>query len=483
MIEMNLNPAEGFRDFIPEEYFEREYLINKIQAIFKKYGYQPIDTPIVERKEILEGKSGDETDNLIFRILKRGKKLDDSLKKSSKFPEVLSDLALRYDLTVPLARFYANNKNSLPKIFKRYHIAPVWRAERSQVGRYREFYQCDVDVIGSKSPHIEVEVMLLVTEILSELGFKDFSVRINDRRLLKALLLSVKIPVKLHEKVLITIDKLDKLGLNGMIEELKSRGLENELIENLIEKIRILKEETDPIKSVNLARDLLLSYVEVDKVPYETDIEDELEPEIIKNRAEEVFINLEKIISSILKIGMENGNIEFDPFLVRGMAYYTGPIFEISHPSVSFSIAGGGRFDKLIGILTGHEIPACGFSIGFERILYLMKKNKMFPEDLGKIDIFIPLFSEEFYIPAVKLANFFRAHALQVEIYPEAIKINKQLKIANKKQVPFVIFLGEDEIKKNEIHVKNMVTGEEKRFIKKALSVQYILDNIRRFQL
>ncbi|MHA1893778.1 MAG: histidine--tRNA ligase [Candidatus Helarchaeota archaeon] len=481
---MNLNPAEGFRDFLPDEYLRREYLIQKIQDIFKKYGYRPIDTPIVERKEILEGKSGEETEKLIFRILKRGDKLKRALKSSSEFPDNLSDLALRYDLTVPLARFYAKNRNNLPKIFKRYHIAPVWRAERSQVGRYREFYQCDVDVIGSKSPFIEVEVILLISEILSDLGFKDFKIRINDRRLLKALLHAVKIPTKLHDKVLITIDKLDKIGFDGIIDELKKRGLDEGLIENLMDAIENLNKEKNPISAINVAEELLVGYVNVQDIPYDSDLEEE-DPELLEvdGDGKEIFANLKKIVGLVNEIGLKDGKIEFDPFLVRGMAYYTGPIFEVSYPGVPFSIAGGGRFDKLIGALTGNEIPACGFSIGFERILYLMNKNNMFPEEIGKVDIFMPLFSEAYFLDVLKLASYFRMHELRVEIYPEAIKINKQMKIANKKGIPFVVFLGEDEIKNNEINLKNMETGEVKIFKKRARAIQWMLDNLKRFQL
>ena len=300
-------------------------------------------------------------------------------------------------------------------------------------------------------------------------------------QLLKALLLSVKIPSKIHDRILITIDKLDKLGMDGMKKELKTRGLEDELIDNLISTIEKLKNEKNPLKAIELAKEMLVSYVEIDKVPYDSDVE--INSEELKNESEEIFNNLVNIVTSVNGAGIENGKVEFDPFLVRGMAYYTGPIFEISYPGVPFSIAGGGRFDGLIGILTGNEIPACGFSIGFERILYLMKKNKMFPEDLGKIDIFMPLFDDKYYLPALKLANYFRVHNLYVEVFPESIKINKQLKIADKKGVPFVIFVGEDELKKDEINVKNMATGEVKIFKKKALSVQYILDNLKRFQL
>ena len=453
---MKLNPAEGLRDFMPEEYFKREYLIEKIQEVFKKYGFLPIDTPVMERKEILEGKSGEETDKLIFRIQKRGDKLTKALEDKENLPSNLSDLALRYDLTVPLARFYAKNRNDLPKIFKRYHIAPVWRAERAQVGRYRELYQCDVDVIGSDSPYIEAEVILVVSEILSNLGFKEFTVRINDRRLLKALMKAVDIPSNLYDKVLITIDKLDKIGLDGVKEELGKRGLKDETIQDLIKTINKLEKEKDSLKAIEVAREFLQKFLEED---------------------DKVFEHLKKILETINSVGNESGKIIFDPFLVRGMAYYTGPIFEISSPVVPFSIAGGGRFDNLIENLSGQKAPACGFSIGFERILLIMNEQNMFPKNLGKIDIFIPLFSEEYFVEALKLANSFRKHSLTVEVFPETMKINKQMKIADKKGVSNVIFLGEDEIKNKEINIKNMGTGESQKFKDIKKCVEWIQNN------
>jgi len=453
---MKLNPAEGLRDFMPEEYFKREYLIEKIQEVFKKYGFLPIDTPVMERKEILEGKSGEETEKLIFRIQKRGDKLTKALEDKENLPSNLSDLALRYDLTVPLARFYAKNRNNLPQIFKRYHIAPVWRAERAQVGRYRELYQCDVDVIGSASPFIEAEVILVVSEILSNLGFKEFTVRINDRRLLKALMKAVKVPSTLYDKVLITIDKMDKIGLEGIKKELAARGLNDNTIQELIKTINKLVKEKASLKAIEIAREFLEKFLDEDN---------------------NVFEHLKKILETINSVGNKSGNIIFDPFLVRGMAYYTGPIFEISSPVVPFSIAGGGRFDNLIENLSGQKAPACGFSIGFERILLIMNEQNMFPENLGKIDIFIPLFSEEYFVDALKLANSFRAHSLTVEVFPEAKKINKQMKIANKKGVSNVIFLGENEVKNKEINIKNMGTGESKTFTDVKKCVEWIQNN------
>ena len=453
---MKLNPAEGLRDFKPEEYFKREYLIEKIQEVFKKYGFLPIDTPVMERKEILEGKSGEETEKLIFRIQKRGDKLKKALKDEENLPSNLSDLALRYDLTVPLARFYARNRNDLPRIFKRYHIAPVWRAERAQVGRYRELYQCDVDVIGSGSPFIEAEVILVVAEILSNLGFKEFTVRINDRRLLKALMKAVNIPTDLHDKILITIDKLDKIGLDGVKIELAERGLKENTIQELIKTINELGKEKNSLKAIEAAEKFLKNHLDEE---------------------ENIFEHLKKIVETISLVGFTSGNFEFDPFLVRGMAYYTGPIFEISSPVVPFSIAGGGRFDNLIENLSGQKAPACGFSIGFERILLIMNEQNMFPENLGKIDVFIPLFSEDFFVEALKLANSLRTHGLTVEVFPEALKINKQMKIANKKGVSNVIFLGEDEIKSKKINVKNMGTGESQDFTDVKKCVEWIQSN------
>ena len=332
-------------------------MIGVIKEVYESYGFEPLETPAVENIETLTGKYGEEGNQLIFKVLKRGDKLGEALSSENpqsaiRNPQSLADLALRYDLTVPLARVVANNKNDLPKFFKRYQIQPVWRADRPARGRFREFYQCDVDAIGSTSMVVEGELMSAVSEILKRLGFKDFTIRINHRQVLHDILDTAGIPEALHNDALIAIDKLDKIGVAGVGEELAERGIGEDAAEMLMQ----IFEQTNEILN------------------QEKDINRTIVANLINIVSNEVLAELGQILKFAPK-----APIVIDPSLARGLSYYTGAIMEINVPDLAGSLGGGGRYDGLIGMFGKEQIPACGFSLGLERILVVMEERGMFP--------------------------------------------------------------------------------------------------------
>src|SRR5688572_31128194 len=346
------NPARGMRDFLPADVRKRDYVIGVIKQVYESYGFEPLETPSVENLETLMGKYGDEGNQLIFKILKRGQKLTES----SEFAELqtsasansgksLADLALRYDLTVPLARVVANRKNDIPKFFKRYQIQPVWRADRPAKGRYREFYQCDVDAIGSSSMVVEAELINAASEILTRLGFKDFVVRINHREILTDILDTAGVPPELHGDALVAIDKLDKIGHEGVAKELSDRGVADDASSMLLGIFEQTKKIVDEGKDVNRT--------------------------IVSNLINIVSNEVLTDIGSILRFAGDSP-VQLDPSLARGLSYYTGAIIEVNVPDLAGSLAGGGRYDGLIGMFGKEQIPACGFSLGVERVPVVM---------------------------------------------------------------------------------------------------------------
>ena len=434
-------PARGMRDFLPSDVRKREYVIGIIKEVYQKYGFEPLETPAVENLETLTGKYGEEGSQLMFKILKRGEKLD--LEHGEKG---LSDLALRYDLTVPLARVVANYKNELPKFFKRYQIQPVWRADRPARGRYREFYQCDVDAIGSSSMIVEAELISAVCEILERLGFEDFVVKINHRKLLSAIL-SLRIEDKSkHIDALVALDKLDKIGNEGVINELIERGIEEETAELFLETFTNLEKiysKLPPSRQNNIK-----SLDELKEITSMTD------------SGKIADFELRNLINYL-----DNSHIKFDSSLARGLSYYTGAIIEIvlTKGDFSGSIAGGGRYDGLIGMFGKEEIPACGLSIGLERILFVMEERGMFPPELqtNAADVMVTIWNEESIAESLKLANELRQQNLRVLVYPEADKLGKQFKYAGQINIPYVCILGENELAEGKVAVKNMVSGEQ----------------------
>ncbi len=427
------------RDFLPADVQKRNYVIDIIKQVYESYGFEPLETPAVENLETLTGKYGDEGNQLMFKILKRGEKL--KLEKGDVKQELresdLADLALRYDLTVPLARVVANNKNDLPKFFKRYQIQPVWRADRPARGRFREFYQCDVDAIGSSSMVVEAELISAVTEILKRLGFSDFVIRLNHREVLRDILDTAGVPAENHSDALVAIDKLDKIGSDGVKAELESRGIAEVATAMLLDIFEQTQKIVEEGKDVNRT--------------------------IVSNLINIVSNEVLTDIGTVLRLSGD-APVQLDPSLARGLSYYTGAIIEVNVADLAGSLAGGGRYDGLIGMFGKEQIPACGVSLGLERILVVMDERGMFPPEIAgstPADVQVTLWSDETAAESLKLASELRASGLRVTVYPEPDKLGKQIKYADTINIPFVCVLGETEIAENTVTVKNMRTGEQ----------------------
>ena len=343
---LSKKPVTGMKDILPKEMAIRDYVSGVIKETYRQFGFTPIETPGVENIENLSSKQGGENEKLIFKILKRGEKLNLETAREEKD---LVDGGLRYDLTVPLVRFYSNHSNELPSPFKALQMGNVWRAERPQRGRYRQFMQCDIDIFGEPSNLAEIELILATTLTLGKLGFKNFQVRINDRRILKAIAAYSGFCEDAYDNVFIILDKMDKIGPEGVLEELIHNGFGSENAEKYMTLFREMEEAADGL--TYLAQKL----------------GDFLE--------EEVRENLREIMESVEATKGSFFELVFDPTLVRGMSYYTGPIFEVAMPEFGGSCGGGGRYDKMVGRFTGKDVPACGFSIGFERIILLLMEN------------------------------------------------------------------------------------------------------------
>ena len=343
-------PVKGMPEHLPNDMVLREYVLNKIKNNYKKYGFMLINTPIIEHIENLTNKQGGENEQLIFKILKRGEKLT----KSESIND-MCDCGLRYDLTVPLARFYANNNEQLPLPFKSMQIGESFRADRPQKGRFRQFTQCDIDILGDNSNLAEIELISATANVLNELGINELKVRVNDRNILKAMALSCGFLEKDLDIIFIILDKMDKIGLDGVKKSLLEYGLNSDNVDKYCSIFENFENGKD----------------------YEDFIRNELKGFL----DEKIFDNLNVIISTTQKLVNNSCKIVFDPTLVRGMSYYTGPIFEIELNNYHASIAGGGRYDKMIGKYCSKDICACGFSIGFERIISVIKDNNLLKID------------------------------------------------------------------------------------------------------
>jgi histidyl-tRNA synthetase len=421
---MHTGPARGMRDFLPEDIRRRQYVIDIVRRVYERYGFEPLETPALENIETLTGKYGEEGDKLLYKVLRRG--------EGEASGE--ADLALRYDLTVPLARVVADNRGKLPKFFKRYQIQPVWRADRPQRGRFREFYQCDVDSIGSTSPVVEVEMIAAVSEVLQALGFGDFVVELNHRALLSAMLDAAGIDAARHGDALIAIDKLDKIGREKVALELVARGI-----------------------SIQSAETTLAAFENLDHV-------DRLVSGSEAGRT--ASANLGAIIA-LAKATSAKGHVKFTPRLARGLSYYTGAIMEITVPDLAGSLGGGGRYDGLIGMFSGQQIPACGFSLGLERILVVMGERGMFPAEVQASgpDALVTIFDAALAAESLQLAADLRSANLRVEVYPDALRSGKDLgkafKYADVRRARFVTVLGQDEIARGEVKIKELSTGQQ----------------------
>ena len=405
------------RDFLPEDVRRRDHVISIIRKVYEGCGFEPLETPAVENLETLTGKYGEEGNQLIFKILKRGEHEATGQ----------ADLALRYDLTVPLARVVAHHRAKLPRLFKRYQIQPVWRADRPARGRFREFYQCDVDTLGSTSPLVEAEMCAAVSDVLVELGFNDFVVRVNHRGLLTGILETAGVGAAQHGDTLIALDKLDKIGREGVAKELADRGLTSTIAERLLGVFGAPQEVERFVGAHASGR-------------------------AAHENVREIFALAEGTSAA--------GRLRLDPSLARGLSYYTGAIMEINVPDLAGSLGGGGRYDDLVGMFSGESIPACGFSLGLERILVVMTERNMFPSGLpmNPADVMIASFDAAGLPHAMTLAAALRRSSLRVFVYPEPDKIGKQLKYAEARGIPCVAILGENEIARNEVTIKHLAS-------------------------
>jgi histidyl-tRNA synthetase len=454
-MERHTQPARGMRDFLPDDVRRREYVIGVITRVYRAYAFEPLETPAVENIETLLGKYGEEGNKLIFKILRRGEH-----EASGE-----ADLALRYDLTVPLARVVAEHRGRLPKFFKRYQIQPVWRADRPSRGRFREFYQCDVDVVGSRSMVVEAELCAAVADVLQQLGFTDFVIRLNHRLLLRGMLDAFGIPGSQHEQALVAVDKLDKIGRSGVAAELASRGIPpagGDRLLSAFETIAALRTGVpDPVGFNEQA----LAW-----------LRNQLPAEDVSSRG---LTELGDIVR--LAAGTSAGShVRIDPSLARGLSYYTGAIFEIAVADLPGSLGGGGRYDGLVGMFSGEDVPACGFSLGLERILVVMGERKMFPESVtrGSADVMVTLFEGESPSHALAVAAGLRRAGLRVDVYPEVDKIGKQLKFASARGIRFAAIVGEAERQAGTVTIKDLAAGGQ-QIVTSAEAASYIMDLLR----
>lgn len=452
---MSIKPslAKGTRDFLPDQMAKRKYIFETLARIFEKYGYTEIQTPSFENLSTLMGKYGDEGDKLMFKILNSGDYLSKvksnalDERNSEKLISEIADRGLRYDLTVPFARFVVMNRNEIQLPFKRYQIQPVWRADRPQRGRYREFYQCDVDVVGSESLINEAEFVLIYQEALQALGLKDFTIKLNNRKILSGIAEVIGKP-DLIVDLTVAIDKLDKIGFEGVQKELLDRGFVEEDIEKLKPIIRL---EGTSEEKLNIL-DEVLKDSETGKKGIE--------------EIREVFKLLKAMLGDEEFAALDS--LEVDITLARGLHYYTGCIFEVKTNEVKMgSIGGGGRYDDLTGMFGWKDLTGVGISFGADRIYDVLEELHLFPEDKqATTQVLLTNFDEVSEGHALRLATQLRQTGVSAEVYPESAKLKKQMTYANQKRVPYVIFTGEaDRDGEGRYSVRNMKSGEQESLL------------------
>jgi histidyl-tRNA synthetase len=439
MAKINTAPLSGMRDFLPLDVLRRNYVISVIERVFQSYGFEPLETPTMERLSTLLGKYGEEGDQLIFRVLKRGEKLVEAL-RDEPTENGVSDAGMRYDLTVPLARVVAEYRSKLPRYFKRYQIQPVYRADRPAKGRYREFYQCDVDVVGSASRTVEAEVLAAGAQVLQALGFQGdnhFTLHINHRGILRGMMESAGVAAAQEGEAMVAIDKLDKIGLDGVRQELAARGLPDDVADRLLQTLSAVPQEMAEI--IAWLSDLLEGSEAGSRGVAEL-------KEILRYSAD----------------GPAVAHFKIDPYLARGMSYYTGMIAEAHIAGFASSLAGGGRYDDLVGMFSGQRIPACGFSLGFDRILYVMEERGLFPERLaGQPQVLVTQFEESTVGASFALAQRLRGAGLRVDLYPDVDRYGRQFKYAEERQIRYALLLSPREIEAGVVAVKDLVGGEQ----------------------
>ena len=434
---------KGTRDFGPVEMIRRNFIFNTIQNVFIKYGYQPLETPAMENLSTLLGKYGEEGDKLLFRILNSGdffsKTSEEDLKgcNSAKLASLISEKGLKYDLTVPFARYVVQHRNEITFPFKRYQVQPVWRADRPQKGRYREFYQCDVDVIGSKSLLSEVELIQIADEVFKKLGL-NILVKINNRKVLAGIA-EVIGQAQQMMKITIAIDKIDKIGLDKVNKELLEAGIPQESIDKLQP---ILTFAGSSVEKLELLKDVLAS------------------SEIGMQGIREL-----EAVMDYLSLFELSSEVQIDLSLARGLNYYTGAIIEvISREAEIGSICGGGRYDDLTGIFGLKDVSGVGISFGADRIYDVMLQNELFPKDLSQTtQLMFVNFGEKEEKYCLSILNRVRAEGISAEIYPDHAKMKKQMSYADNKKVNFVALVGQDEIAEGLITLRNMKNGEQEK--------------------
>jgi histidyl-tRNA synthetase len=434
---------KGTRDFLPKEVARRTYIFETIKSVFKTYGFAPIETPSFELSSTLMGKYGEEGDRLIFRILNSGEKMkkadvaalaEDNL---PRFANSLAEKALRYDLTVPFARFVVQHQNELSFPFKRYQIQPVWRADRPQHGRYQEFYQCDADVVGSDSLMYEVEFIQIFDQVLTRLGIPGFTIKLNNRKILSGI---AEVSGEADKLIAITvaIDKLDKIGVEGVVKELR----EKEVSENAISKISPLFDMTGTNEERLAQMEVFLAQSEIGLKGIE---------------------ELREVLHNTHQLGLERANLAFDVTLARGLNYYTGAIFEVAVHDVKMgSICGGGRYDDLTGLFGLSGLSGVGISFGADRIYDVLNELALYPAEIEKgLTLLFANFGTNETAYCMQLAKVLRQKGVACEVYPTAAKMQKQFKYADNRTVQYVALIGDNELKDKIIQLKNMISGEQ----------------------
>jgi len=446
---VSTKPARGMRNFLPADVRRRQYVIGVVAAVFEGYGFEPLETPAAENIETLTGKYGEEGDRLIFKILKRG--------EGATAGE--ADLALRYDLTVPMSRVVAEYRGALPKYFKRFQIQPVWRADRPQKGRFREFYQCDVDATGSTAMTVEAELLAAAADVLRRLGFADFTIRLNHRQLLAAILDAAGVGRDLHGTALIALDKADKIGRDAVVGEMTARGVTAEAATALVGLLFGLEGVDNAA-----ALDRLEAFVRG------------------HDGGAAALADLREILA--LSGGLSAGpHVRIDATLARGLGYYTGAIFEIAVADLAGSLGGGGRYDDLVGMFLGQKIPACGISLGLERILVVMGERGMFPPSVERAPaaVLVANFDADARADVLALAADLRRGAdgvtLAVEVYPDVDKLGKQFKYAAERGIPYVAVVGAQERAAGQVTVKTLADGSQAA-VPRAGAAGYIVTNM-----
>jgi len=436
---------KGTRDFSPVEIAKRNYIFSTIQEVFETFGFQPIETPSFENSSTLLGKYGEEGDRLIFKILNSGeylKKVDDALLKDkdhAKLTPNISEKALRYDLTVPFARYVVQHQNDIVFPFKRYQMQPVWRADRPQKGRFREFYQCDADVVGSKSLWQEVEFVQLYDAVFTNLGLTETVIKINNRKLLSGIAEIIGAKDKLIDFT-VALDKIDKIGLEGVTKEMLSKGISQETLKKLQPLFDLKGSNKDKLEQLTI---LLLDSKE----------------------GLEGVEELKFVVDKIEKLKLQSAILEIDVTLARGLNYYTGAIYEVQTNKVDIgSIGGGGRYDDLTGIFGLKDISGIGISFGLDRIYLVLEELNLFEKiELPRPKVLFLNFGEKESLYCMQIMKNLREHRIKSELYPDNSKLKKQMNYANKRMIPFVVFVGEQELSENNYTLKNMKTGEQNK--------------------